>query len=626
VAGRRLGACTIATVAIVDEARQMPSNDSIIDQPGLVGLRNAVARRIRHPSGSGLRREAVAGMTVAVSSIPDAMAAGIVAGVNPMYGLDAAMIGPIVGGLFSSTQLMVITTTSATALVAAQALLSSEVLAGLSASERDQALFLMVLLSGLFQIVFGLLRLGRMTRFVSFSVMTGFLAGVATLLILSQLPVISGFSGQGENRVLQTYDMITRAREADVPSLVLAALTAGLMLAFSRTRFNKVGNLIAIAVASGLLYVVGLDAVQTVDDDIKRVENIAQVQRILPVPDMPSLATAVYVVTGALSLAIVILVQGAGVSQSVPNPDGKRSSLSGDFIAQGAANVASGLLRGLPVGGSLSTTAVNVGSGAKRRWGAVLGGIFVGVIVLAVPGLIGNVAMPALGALLILAGLNSIKPADVHAVWDAGWPARLASLSTFIATLTLPIQVAVGIGVVLSALLVVNESAAGITVVQLVEREDGALVETPPPPVLQDNRTTVLDVYGHLFYAGARTLERRLPSARGAKRPVVILRLRGRTALGATVIEVLAKYSRDLRAVGGRLYLSGVSERLLERLRHSERLRLNGPVRTYEATAVLGESTRRALHDAECWLVDPDGTGGTNSRPNEEGNRGRAAD
>jgi SulP family sulfate permease len=139
--------------------------------------------------------------------------------------------------------------------------------------------------------------------------------------------------------------------------------------------------------------------------------------------------------------------------------------------------------------------------------------------------------------------------------------------------------------------------------VQLVQRADGKLAETRPPTTLPDNRATVLDVYGNLSYAGARTLEQLLPGARGTRNSVVILRLRGRSSLGATLIEVLAKYSGELRAANGRLYLSGLSKRAQTRIEQSQRLRLTGPVHAYEATSLLGESTRRAMQDADAWLV-----------------------
>jgi SulP family sulfate permease len=272
------------------------------------------------------------------------------------------------------------------------------------------------------------------------------------------------------------------------------------------------------------------------------------------------------------------------------------------MLAQGAANVASGLFRGLPVGGSLSATALGVIGGAQTRWASVLAGVWMAVLVVGVPGLVSYVAMPALGALLILAGSGSIKPRSLRAVWYTGWPSRLAAVTTFLCTLFLPIQAAVGIGVVLAALLYVNESSVDISVVEIVERSDGRLEERVPEQRLRGNAITVLDVYGHLFYAGARTLEQRLPRP-SEQNPVVVLRLRGRTSLGATLVDVLANYADELKAAGGRLYLSGIDHRAREQAARTGKLDFSGPVRLYEATPVIGQSTRAALADAEGWLA-----------------------
>jgi SulP family sulfate permease len=326
------------------------------------------------------------------------------------------------------------------------------------------------------------------------------------------------------------------------------------------------------------------------------------VPRGAPLPVLPPLAHSFDVLTGALSVALIALVQGAGVSQSVPNPDGSRGSASRDFLAQGAANIVAGLFRGLPVGGSLSSTAVNVVSGARRRWAAISAGIWIAVIVVGLPGVVSRVAMPALGALLILAGMTSIKPADLASVWDAGWSARLVALATFLATLAMPIQAAVGLGVVLSAVLYVFHASSDVSVVELIERSGGQIEERRVPRTLQGQRVTVLDVYGPLFFAGARTLERQLPRPDNAERPVVVLRLRGRTELGATLVQVLSKYADELRAVNGRLYLAGIGPQADHHLIETGKFRRTGPLRVYDATSIVGESTRQALADAQDWL------------------------
>ena len=129
----------------------------------------------------------------------------------------------------------------------------------------------------------------------------------------------------------------------------------------------------------------------------------------------------------------------------------------------------------------------------------------------------------------------------------------------------------------------------------------------------------MLNVYGHVFYAGARKLERLLPRP-SRRNPIVILRLRGYTEYGATLVDVLSDYADRLREAGGRLYLSGIGEDAIARLERDGRFRFDGPVRVYQATPVIGESTRRALADAEAWLARR-----TEGKGSAEGRAGEAA-
>jgi SulP family sulfate permease len=573
-----------------DDAEALPA----VDQPGLSQLREAVANYAERqlPRRATVLQDGLAALNSALASVPDGLASGVLAGVNPIYGLYACMAGPIAGSLFSSTQLMLITTTSASALAAGQAL------AGVPAEARIRALFAMVLLIGVFQIVFGLLRLGRLTRFVSYSVMMGFLTGIAVLTVLSQLPTVTGYDPTGGNKVAETLKLLLNLGDVDLASAGVAALTLALAIVLPRTLVGNFGTFVAIVLPSVVVALMGLDGVQQVAD-------VGEIPRGLPTPFLPSLSDFTPgVITGALAVAAIVLVQGAGVSQSVPNPDGSRRSMSRDFIGQGAANLASGFFRGLPVGGSLSTTALSMVSGARTRWSAIFAGLWMAVIVLLFPGLVGNVAMPALGAVLIYASAKAIKPVEALSIWETGWPSRLVIVTTFLATLFLPIQAAVGLGMVLSALLYLNRASNELSVVELVKRPDGQVEERKAPNRLPSNKVTVLDIYGHLFYAGARTLAQLLPKLDGAENPVVILRLRGRTTVGATLVEVLASYADKLKAANGRLYLTGISEEANDQMARTGKLRLTGPVRVFEATTVRGEATHAAYEDAQSWLVE----------------------
>src|SRR5690348_5063772 len=133
-----------------------------------------------------LKRDTLAGFVNAVVSVPDGLAAAALAGVNPVYGLYTSVAAPISGSLLVSAQLMQIATTSASALAAGQAI------ASYPPAQRDRALFLLVLLTGVLLAIFGLLRLGKLVRFVSHAVMIGFLSGVAVVLALDQLAPFVG--------------------------------------------------------------------------------------------------------------------------------------------------------------------------------------------------------------------------------------------------------------------------------------------------------------------------------------------------------------------------------------------------------------------------------------------------
>jgi SulP family sulfate permease len=324
----------------------------------------------------------------------------------------------------------------------------------------------------------------------------------------------------------------------------------------------------------------------------------------VPLPHAPELSLlSVDLVVGALAIAVIVLVQGAGVSESAPNPDGSLARPDADFVAQGVGNIAAGFFRGQPVGGSVGQTALNRSAGARTRWASIFSGIWLLAILVAFSGIVGEVAMPTLAAVLIYAAVGAIRRDEIVSLLRTGRISQIALVTTFLATLFLSVTVAVGIGVALSLLLQLNREALDLSLVQLVPREDGQLVEQPAPERLPDRTVTILDVYGSLFHAGAKTLQVRLPDPTGAESPVVVLRLRGRSTLGGTALSVIAAYGERLASAGGRLYLSGVDPKLVGDMQRAGRVTVEGPVKVYEATEVIGESSRLALEDAETWLV-----------------------
>jgi SulP family sulfate permease len=253
---------------------------------------------------------------------------------------------------------MVITTTSAAALAAGSAV------ENLSPDERPAALFLLTMMAGAVMIAAGLLRLGRFTRFVSYSVMIGFLTGVSVNIIAGQIPDLAGTDADGSIALQKAWDVVTHPGTIDVAS-VLTGLGAFLIIVLlGRTRIAAFSAVFALAIPTIVVILAGADVAQ--------VEDQGEIPRGIPRPGWPDLSAFSWsLLAGAMAVAAIVLVQGVGVAESAPNNDGTRSNSNVDFIAQGVGNISSGLFRGQPVGGSVGQTSLNRAAGARTRWASV---------------------------------------------------------------------------------------------------------------------------------------------------------------------------------------------------------------------------------------------------------------
>ena len=217
-------------------------------------------------------------------------------------------------------------------------------------------------------------------------------------------------------------------------------------------------------------------------------------------------------------------------------------------------------------------------------------------------GIVGVVAMPTLAALLIYAAAGSLRFGQIATIWRTGLTSQIAIAATFLATLLLPVATAVGLGVILSLFLQLNQAALDLKVVELVPHDDGRLEERAAPRRAASHAVILLDVYGSLHYAGARTLQHRLPDPTGTEGPAVVLRMRGRSTLGATFFTVLAGYARQLDDVGGRLYVAGIDPALMAQAERTGSIAKDGPVKLYEAEPRHRRIQPRRFHDAQRWV------------------------
>ena len=549
-----------------------------------------------------LRKDAVAGLVLGVESVPDGLAAGLLAGVNPLAGLYAYLFGTIGGSLFTSSAFMAVQATGAMAIVIA------DVPAVHSADDPARALFTLSVLTGVVMLAAGFLRLGSVLRFVSNAVMVGFISAVGVNIILGQLANLTGYKAEGANRVVRAVNTVIHPGELHLQSLAIGIVTVALILLLERTRAGPLGLVLAVIITSASVAVLGWGGVATVGE-------LSEIPRALPLPEAPMLRLVPSLVVPAVSLAFVGLVQGAAISAGFPNPDGRYPDASRDFIGQGAANVIAGIFRGMPVGGSMSATSLNKAAGARSRIALVIAGAVMAVVILAFAGLVGHIALPALAGLLMLVGFRTIKPDDLRSVWKTGTVQKAVLATSFALTMVIPLQYAVLAGVGLSVILHVVRQSNQVTIKRWRLDPDGNLIETDPPAQLPAGEVVALQPYGSLFFAAAPVLESQLPApAATSLNSVVILRLRGRTDLGTTFMDVLRRYAEALTAASSKLVIVSASERIQEQLRVTGVTDLISPQDIYAGDERVGATLKRAYADATSWIEHNQPATGTDAR------------
>jgi len=572
-------------------------------EPSRLQQLQAAARRLK-PERGHLVADLVAALTFAVVNVPQAMGHALLAAVNPLLGIYTLMVAVPVGAIFSSSVFMNVSTTGALSVAAGVVLLE------FPAGQRVEALVVLVLLVGAIQLLAGLFRLGSMIRFVSNAVMTGFLNGVAVLIILGQLSDLTGYQSSFSNRVAQGLDLLLRIGQVNPQVTAIGVFTLALIVALLWHKvLQRFAFIIAIAVATVLLVVLSLPALSTAAQfaAVPTVGGIAAIPRELPQLELPQLSLVLSLWLPAMSIAIIGLVQGAGVSQGTPNPDGRYPEVSRDFLGQGAANMATSLVGGIPAGGSVSGTVLIVSTGARSRWANIFVGLFVALIVLLIGPLVERVPMPALAALLIVAGFQGLRVEQAVMAWKTGRISQVVMGVTFVATLIVPLQFAVLFGVALSILLNTIHQSNKVVVTQWVLQAQGFPLEQPPPQRLPSHELTVLHVYGSLFFAAAKNMEEMLPAVGDATRAVVAINLRGKSEIGSTFVTVLQRYSLALQARQGKLMLVGVDPLVRDQLAKTGVLRLIGDDNVFLATPQLGAALNQAVAAANAWLGQPAG-------------------
>jgi SulP family sulfate permease len=455
------------------------------------------------------RSDLLAGVPVAAISLPQAMAYALIAGIDPRFGLYSAIVVTLVASIFGSSSHLINGPTNAISLVVFSALAFFDPDARFDAY---QATFLLAMMIGTIQILIAVFKLGDLTRYISESVVIGFMAGAGALVGLSQLGNLTGLRdrGTGQQHVLyRIWLTLTgghvnpQALSIGVGTIVLVVILRTLARKYHLPQVDMLVALIVAAIVAAWFgwSKPGLDG-QTL------VSVVGSVPRSLPLPHVPEIKFWwVRELSGsALAIAFLGLLEALAIAKSIATYTRQPLDYNRQCLAEGLANLTGGFFQCLPGSGSLTRSAINYQAGAVSRFSGVIASGTVALVVVAFAPYARFIPKAALAGLLLVTASRLIDWKRLsYAVRASRYDAGLVFVTAFSAVF-ISVEFSILIGVALSFLLFVPRAAL-LRWSQLVVSSERVvrerLNEDPPCTAM-----LLYDLEGELFFGAATELDR----------------------------------------------------------------------------------------------------------------------
>jgi sulfate permease, SulP family len=510
------------------------------------------------------RHDLVAGLTVAAISFPQAMAYALIAGVDPRFGVYSAIVVTVVASIFGSSSHLINGPTSAISLLVftALAFIDSE-----NSTQLFEGLFLLAVLVGGFQIVISLFKLGNLTRYISESVIIGFMAAAALLLAVGQLGNALGVrdKGNGHMQVLRrVWLTLTHGDAINYRALALSAAAVVLAVVLRRLvqryRWPQIDMLVVLILTALVAYLAGWSIPGA--NGHTAVAVAAKIPRSLPTPHIPEVHTSwlPQLSTGALAIAFVGIIEALSIAKAIAYQTQQQIDYNRQIMAEGLANLTGGFFQSLPGSGSLSRSAINFQSGGSTRFSGIVSAATVAAALLLFAPLLRYVPQAALAGLLLVTAARLVDfKRLIYTLRASRYDAGLVVVTAFTGV-AIDLDKSVLLGVVLSILLFVPR-AAKLKAKELIVTPERVVRERIPGEPADDS-IVIYDVEGELFFGAAPELDRYLSEIRqritndGIQ--FVVLRLKRVRHPDVVCIERIEHFLREQAARGVTVLLAGV--------------------------------------------------------------------
>lgn len=501
---------------------------------------------LNHPSV--LRADFLAGLLGAIVVLPQAIAFALIAGLPPVYGLYAALAAPLTAALFGASMHLVSGPTTAISIVI---IATISKLAPVGSEQYISLTLTLTFLVGAFQLGLGIGKMGRYIGFVSHTVVMGFTAGAAILIISSQMKSILGIQIPSQASFLETWgQIIWHLQQTQIPVLAVALSTILSALIIKKI-FPKSPHLIfALGTGAGVALLLGSQQAG--------IQYVEAMPSGLPPFSLPILTpdNLHLLLSNAFAIAVLGLVQAVAIAKTAAIKTGQPLDSNQEFIGQGLSNLVASFFSGYASSGSFSRTALNVDAGAKTPMATVFSTIILLLIALFIAPYTNLLPEPAMAGLIVLVGWNLLDFKHLEEIQKASKEDNITLATVFFATLFSELQFAIYLGVLLSLYFYLKKTAApNIALMapdpttkrhEIVNIDRKADLATCP-------QVLIIRIDGNLFFGAVQHVSTRIRELRKGPESWIIVLANGINHVdldGAEWLAEEARYWKERKAGG----------------------------------------------------------------------------
>jgi SulP family sulfate permease len=512
---------------------------------------------IRH-----LRGDVFGGLTAAIIALPMALAFGVASGAGAAAGLYGAVLVGFFAALFGGTPTLISEPTGPMTVV------MTAVIAKLVADDPENGLamaFTVVMMAGVFQIIFGALRLGKYVTQMPYTVISGFMSGIGIILIILQLAPFMGQAAPKGGVVGTLQNLPDLIANVQMPELILALLTMAILFLMPKKLKRLVPpQLVALIVGTMVSLMVFGDV---------GIRRIGEIPSGLPALQMPvfSPAQLQFMVVDALVLGMLGCIDALLTSVIADSLTRTQHNSDKELIGQGIGNLVSGLFGGLAGAGATMGTVVNIQAGARTALSGLVRAVILLVVVLWAGGLTANIPLAVLAGIALKVGINIIDWGFLKRAHHVSWKGAMIMYGVIILTVFVDLITAVAVGVFVANILTINRlSAIQEQDVNAISTADDSINLTPEEKVLMseaDGRVLLFQLSGPMIFGVSKAISREHTAI--AECEALVLDISDVPHLGVTSSLAIENAIQDALDMGRQVFIvgaSGQAKRRLEKL------------------------------------------------------------